>query len=335
MKYHTAFVTIPEFLVHNGRILRDAKACYTLYGKLDNKKKLALFFHGFSSNSELHTWWDKFNFNEVLESYNIICINSLGSSHGTTGPDSIDPVTQKSYLLDFPAINIQDTVNFAVAALQQLHIKHVDLAFGCSLGGMQTLDLFLRYPNISSKYISVAGTPVPYMTKLINLAQARLIDQAAVNGEKQDIVNALGASRFFFRLSCTTEEALEVLNSKRNANSSKQMLDVLEEYFVKDNLQFQTQFSPYSNSLYLKLIANFEISAIPVVASNIKRPKLVLVSMQNDFFTPEKYVNDLFDTMQQKGYNIEIMAFKTKFGHEAWIVDGERFYDFIAKCFAV
>jgi len=332
MDYRTQKITIPDFTTLCGDKLLAPEACYTMYGDFDVDKKIALIFHGFSSNSELHTWWEKFKFDRLLDTYNIICINSLGSSYGTTGPESINPITKAPYFQSFPQITIQDTVNFSVETLKTLNIEKVDIAFGCSLGGMQILDMFLRYPEVSDKFVSVAGVPVPYMTKLINLAQARLIDQAN-NGSRTALESALGHSRFFFRLFCTTEDALKILNDKRNQGNNNRDLDTLESYFVEDNLKFQTQFSPYSNSLYLKLIANFGLPEIKPLhlSNNHLQSKLLLVSIENDLFTPDKYIKSLFNIFRNKGYSVDLREFDTKYGHEAWIVDGERFYEFIEK----
>lgn len=324
----TKDVEIPVFETQCGRTLSGLNACYTIYGDLNNGKKLALFFHGFSSDSKLHTWWQKFNFAECLQSYNIICINSLGSSYGTTGPESIDPTNGSPYGSSFPDISVQDTVNFTVVVLEKLGVDQIDMVFGCSLGGMQVLDLWWRYPDIAKQFVSVAACSVPHMTQMVNLAQARLIDQAVGQG-RQMLQAALGMSRFFFRLSCTNETALAVLNQKQDKGKGRRPIERLEQYFVEDNLKFQTEFSPFSNSLYLKLIANFELEMDK--GGDYKRPSIKLVSMQDDQFTPASCVSQLATKLANLGQSVLLSQFNTKFGHEAWIVDGEQFYEFIKK----
>lgn len=327
MNYVTQNVTLPDFEVRTGEVLIKPQARYTCYGDLGNSKPRALIFHGCSSCSELHTWWEKFNFQEMLQYYNIICINSLSSSHGTTGPESLNPVTSKPYLNAFPEISIQDTVDFAVHTLTHLEINSLELVLGCSLGGMQALDMYLRYPEISKRFISVAGVPVPKMTRLTNLAQATLIDKAiSLSKSKEDIENALGASRFFFRLSCTNEQALNILDEKCHKEGE---FPTLLEYFTQDNDKFQKEFSPYSNSLILKMIANFEVSN--TLSNNKMVPDLTIVSIEDDIFTPEESVRLVHETLRKDNQKVIYRTFKTNFGHEAWIVDGKRFYEFIKE----
>lgn len=325
MNYLTQKISLPSFKVSTGEVLRNPVASYSVYGDFNSVKPRALIYHGFSSNSELHTWWDKFNFIEMSNHFNIICINSLSSSHGTTGPESENPDTQKPYFDTFPTISIQDTVDFAMHVLKHLEINHLDLIFGCSLGGMQVLDMYLRYPSMSERYISVAGVPVPYMTRLTNIAQAMLIDNAIKYGSREELEKALGISRFFFRLSCTTEQALITLNDKCTNNIISSAS--LEDYFIQDNNIFQKQFSPYSNSIILKMIANFELNGIDYPIEHT--PDLTIVSIENDSFTPEKQVKLIYDNLLKLKYNVTYKHFITDFGHEAWIVDGTKFYEFI------
>lgn len=332
MRYCTKKITIPEFNVQIGKTLKGLEACYTLYGDLSNNKKTALFFHGFSSNSELHTWWCKFHFANLLSTYNILCVNSLGSSHGTTGPESVDPLTNKQYLHNYPSISIEDMVNFTAIVLTNLGLDQVDLVFGCSLGGMQVIDMYLRYPNISSKFVSVAGVPVPYMTKLMNLAQARLIDVARQKGRKT-MLRAMGLSRSFFRLVCTTEEALDELKYKMRISNQKTSIQVLDEYFENDNMKYQNLFSPYSNSLYLKVMSNFELDDEVMERRGrvTSSPLLHLVSISNDGFTPMQSVLDVYRQLKQTRHYVKHSTFVTKYGHEAWIIDGGKFYEFAEK----
>jgi homoserine acetyltransferase len=56
INYKTIVISLSDFQINDGRKLVSPLACYTIYGDLNNNKKTALFFHGFSSSSELHTW---------------------------------------------------------------------------------------------------------------------------------------------------------------------------------------------------------------------------------------------------------------------------------------
>jgi homoserine acetyltransferase len=206
-------ITLEKFTLSNKFVFDHAVARYTLYGELANGKKLALFFHGFSSSSDLHIWWQKFPIHEILKDYNIICFNSLGSCHGSLGPETICPDTGRPYAERFPEISIVDTINFIISALKKMNIQKLDLVFGCSLGGMQALDMFIRFPMMADKFISVCGSPLPFMTNLTNAAQSNILESGIKNNLSKDTLKSyMGLARFFFRLSCTTEKALSLLD---------------------------------------------------------------------------------------------------------------------------
>ena len=136
---------------------------------------------------------------------------------------------------------------------------------------------------------------------------------------------------FFFRLMCTTEDALLQLESKLSLENYRDSSDVLQEYFIKDSVKFQSRFSPYSNSLYLKSISNFNILNLNQKDCLLKKKSsasIHIVSISSDVFTPKENIAKVFDFFQGNGSDVSCYEFDSEFGHEAWIVDGGRFYEF-------
>ncbi|EKD92361.1 MAG: hypothetical protein ACD_29C00044G0001 [uncultured bacterium] len=320
MIYKTNMILLDEFRLKSGLIFKSIPACYTMYGDVENGKKLALFFHGFSSSSEIHVWWNKFNLKDILKKYNLLCINSLGSSHGSFGPNTINSTTGKPFFETFPSITIQDLVDFTVLVCEKIKIKKVDCLFGCSLGGMQVLDMFFRYPMFSDHFISIAGSPVSWMAKINLLTQARMI--TAFYDNKNILKSMMGFTRIFFRLQCSNEKALNILQNKQ--------LNI-DDYFLEDSAAFENKFSPYSCALYLNCVAHFEVLMTLYVKQ--KNPKLRLISIQHDSLTPKILIKKIFYELKKQKRNVSYSEFKTDFGHESWIVDGEKFYEFIKTDF--
>ncbi|MDR3477529.1 MAG: alpha/beta fold hydrolase [Gammaproteobacteria bacterium] len=329
-QYKSSIVKLDQFKLSDKLVFNDAVASYTLYGDLKNGKKIALFFHGFSSDSEMHIWWKKFPLQKVIENYNILCINSLGSCHGSLGPETINPDTKLPYSTNFPDISISDTVNFIVLTLKKMNIEKIDLAFGCSMGGMQVLDMFIRFPSIADKYISVCASPLPHLTKLMNAAQSNILEDGInKNLSINDLKARMGLARFFFRISCTTENALSILHNDQTKNNPDKK-DFLEKYFIADSLNYETCFSPFSYKLYMKMLTNFELKIPDEIDSNVYENKeLLLVSINDDQFTPPESIENVYNFLRKEKINVRKNQFNTNYGHEAWILDGERFYEFI------
>ncbi|RMF15544.1 MAG: homoserine O-acetyltransferase, partial [Alphaproteobacteria bacterium] len=77
----------------------------------------------------------------------LICVNCLGGSMGSTGPQTIDPRDGRPYGPRFPSISITDMVRVQLRLLERLEISRLRLAVGGSMGGMQALELLRLAPE--------------------------------------------------------------------------------------------------------------------------------------------------------------------------------------------
>ena len=89
--------------------------------------------------------------------YFVICANVLGGCQGTTGPTSIDPLTDRSYAMRFPLVTIGDMVNAQRQLLERLGVKRV-IAIGGSIGGFQALEWATRHADIVLATAPIAAT---------------------------------------------------------------------------------------------------------------------------------------------------------------------------------
>lgn len=336
MQYQTRKIMLTEFVTQRGHVFNDVEATYTMYGSFDGKKPRALFFHGFSTSSEIHTWWTKFNFEDLVASFDIISVNSIGSCYGSIGPISKDPATGKPFFTSFPSIKLQDTTNFTVDVLKEIGLEGFDFCLGASLGGMQALDMYLRFPHMAKKFISVCGAPLPFLTRLNGVAQANLLEYGIEKQVDKDFLQYfVGLSRFFFRLSCTTEAGLEALSKKHRIDEFEHPVMALEDYFVSDAIKYRSGFNAYSYCTYLRMLADFEIDIEKIKDLEINPSRLILVDITNDRFVTKDCIATIYEKIKIRNPNVVNKSFKSLLGHEAFILEGDRFYDFIkTDCFS-
>jgi homoserine O-acetyltransferase len=86
----------------------------------------------------------------------VICVNSLGSCKGSTGPASINPETGQQYRLSFPDLSIQDIAAAGGRVLDALGIESLRVLIGASMGGMSALALMRQRPAIARHFLAIS-----------------------------------------------------------------------------------------------------------------------------------------------------------------------------------
>ncbi len=89
----------------------------------------------------------------------VVCVNSLGSCFGSSGPNSNDPATGKPYRLSFPDLSVEDIARAGFETVRSLGIERLDTVAGPSLGGMVVLAYVAQFPGAARRLMSISGTP--------------------------------------------------------------------------------------------------------------------------------------------------------------------------------
>ena len=132
------------FELENGNVLSQLTIAYHTYGKLNNDKSNVMWIcHALTANSDAEAWWPgvvgEKGFADPSK-YFIVCANIIGSCYGSTGPLTIDPVTDQSYFSSFPQVTIRDMVNAHILLRKHLGVDKIHLLMGGSMGGYQVLE---------------------------------------------------------------------------------------------------------------------------------------------------------------------------------------------------
>ncbi|WP_372633995.1 homoserine O-acetyltransferase [Fodinibius sp.] len=132
------------FVTESGYAIPEPLVAYQTWGELNNaRNNVFLVCHALTGNTAVDEWFGGlFGPGKTLdpEQQFIICINSLGSCYGTSGPTSQNPETGRPYRIDFPEITIRDMVRLQQKLLDELQITGIELVIGGSMGGMQALE---------------------------------------------------------------------------------------------------------------------------------------------------------------------------------------------------
>jgi homoserine O-acetyltransferase/O-succinyltransferase len=166
----TKTVTLESrFRMHRGGFLETPTLAYETWGELsDDRDNAILIFSGLSPSAHASSsaldpspgWWeDMIGSGLPLDSdrYFIICVNSLGSCFGSTGPASVNPLTGRIYRLDFPVLTLEDVADAAWAVVKSLGIEQLHTVVGCSMGGMSGLGFCVRHPGATRNFVSISS----------------------------------------------------------------------------------------------------------------------------------------------------------------------------------
>src|SRR5690242_3884565 len=167
------------FLLESGEQLPSVTLHYAIYGELnDARDNAVLVCHALSGSARVADWWADLFECGILDPARdcVIGTNVLGSCYGSTGPTSINPATGVAYGPDFPLITIRDMVRAQAVLLNHLGIKKLRAVMGGSIGGMQSLQWAVDFPDRVERCIGVGVAPLTAMGLALNHLQRQAIE---------------------------------------------------------------------------------------------------------------------------------------------------------------
>src|ERR1700760_4876638 len=118
-----------------GGQLHQARVSYETWGTLNPARDNAVLIftglspsaHAASSPEDPSEGWGEGMIGAGLaidtDRYFVVCVNSLGSCFGSTGPASINPATGSAYRLAFPDLSVEDIARAGYETLRRLKIE--------------------------------------------------------------------------------------------------------------------------------------------------------------------------------------------------------------------
>jgi homoserine O-acetyltransferase/O-succinyltransferase len=165
------YAALPDpFPMWRGGALHGARIAYETWGELNAAHDNAvLIFTGLSPPAHAASspadsaegWWEGMVGPGLAIDSNrffVVCLNSLGSCFGSTGPASLNPATQAPYRLEFPDLSIEDIARAGFETLRSIGIERAYALIGPSLGGMVVLAYAAQFPQGTRRVISISGT---------------------------------------------------------------------------------------------------------------------------------------------------------------------------------
>jgi homoserine O-acetyltransferase len=275
----------------------------------------------------------------------VICSNVLGGCQGSTGPGSINPQTGKAYKLDFPKLTVQDMVKAQSLLIDDFGIDRLHAVIGGSMGGMQTLQWAIDYPERLGRYIALAsGARHTAQAIAFNDTgrQAIISDPAWKQGNydpDQGPDQGLAVARMMAHITYLSDAGMESKfgRKRRSDDGSKEHFDVefeVESYLRYQGASFVSRFDANTYLYLTKALDRFDLhspESLDATLSAVKSPGLV-IGFTSDWLYPPHGNREVVEALLRLGKDATYAELAMDFGHDSFLVRAPKLYELI-HCF--
>ncbi len=356
------FVTLDgQFRMHRGGHLESPTLAYETWGKLNAAADNAiLVFSGLSPSAHASSsaddrsagWWEEMigsGFPLDSDEYFIICVNSLGSCFGSTGPAAKDPETGKAYRLSFPVLTLEDVAEAAHAVVRHLGIDKLHTVVGCSMGGMSGLAYCVRHPEAVKNFISISSATraLPFSIAVRSLQREMIRSDPKWKGGEYDPKDPpLIGQRLARKLGMITyrsaEEWEKRFGRERTTEEHKPGNPFGVEFSVESYLehhanQFTGAFDP-NCYLYLSRASDlFDLAEHGgSLAAGFKRLRIeraLVVGVMTDILFPLHQQQELAQGLSEACSDTRLVELDCIRGHDSFLVDMDAFRPVVCEFF--
>jgi len=338
------------FSLEAGGVLASPTLRYAVYGEPNAAgDNVILVAHALSGSARVADWWPRlFSEGGLLQTGGncVIGINILGSCYGSTGPGSADPLTGRPYGPHFPLVTVGDIVTLQARLLKKLNIHRLKLVMGASIGGMQALELAVRFPKLVERIVSIGAAPLGAMGLGLNHLQRQMIqlDPAWQGGHylaNQQPRKGLALARALAVCTYKSPELFEHRFARKPDRSGQDPWASLHEegqglsgerfdvagYLDYQGEQFVDRFDANSYLAITRTMDTFDPTRgypSAEAAFRLIEAEVMLVGISSDWLFPAPEVAALAASMAKAGVRCEYRELISSHGHDAFLAEPDE-----------
>jgi homoserine O-acetyltransferase len=350
------------FPMRRGGVLHGARLAYETWGELSAQHDNALLlFTGLSPSAHAASsatdpsdgWWEgMIGPGCALDTrrFHVICVNSLGSCFGSTGPASIDPATGAPYRVTFPDLSVEDIARAGRETLTSLGIARAHTIVGPSLGGMVVLAYLAQFPDGARNVVSISGTAAasPFAIALRSIQrEAILRDPDWRGGNYANEQPPETGMRIARKLGMMTYRSAAEWRQRFGREPAVRELDsedpfgpefAIQSYLEAHARRFVRAFDPNCYLYLSRAMDRFDLAEhgesveAVFVRSGIERA--LVIGVESDLLFPVDEQRALADALSRAGAETVFAPLDCLEGHDSFLIDLERFGREIAQFLA-
>jgi len=353
--YQKSWQLPSPFRFHRGGELQGAKLQYETWGVLNKDASNAiLILSGLSTDSHVCShhkgdqpgWWEfMVGPGKAIDSnrYFIVCVSSLGSCKGSTGPCSSNPKNNRPYRFDFPDLCMEDIAESNFLLCRELGINQLHALVGPSMGGMSATALLQLHPGFAKHWIQIASglASPPFSTAIRSLQREAIINDNNFNrGFYSDEDWPIDGMKFARKIGMLSYRSAAEWNERFPRSLKKAPTHPfgiefpVESYLEHHANRFIHQFDPICY-LYLSRAMDWfdayrkktRIVDNPLADINIK--SALIIGTKTDLLFPVDLQRDVHRLLQAAGFQSQLILTESIQGHDAFLVDEMVFYNYV------
>ncbi len=350
-----------EFVFYRGGRLRDVVVGYESWGRLSsNRDNVVLLFTGLSASAHASCsegdaslgWWEHLiGPGKSLDTnrFYVVCVNSLGSCFGSTGPSSISPVSGKPYGSTFPALSIEDIAKAGHHALWEQGIERPKAVLGGSMGGMSALAYAVQFPDEFDYLVTISAAcrALPF-TIAIRSIQREIIrdDPDWLNGDyplSQQPEKGMRAARKLGLMSYRAADEWRFrfdrarIDRKRRSDKAYGMEFEIESYLDYNARKFVRTFDANSYLQLSRAMDWFDLAdhggSVNAALAKIHARRILVLGVPTDTLFPIDQQEEITDGLRKAGNQVRFEAVDAAHGHDSFLIDDGSFQPILADFF--
>ena len=356
-KYHQVY---GSFNMRHGH-LESPTIVYETWGELNFQKDNGiLLFTGLSpsahaASSEVDPssgWWEQM----VGESkpidttkYFVICVNSLGSCFGSTGPTSINPETGEPYRLAFPVLTIEDIARSGHEVVKSLGLDRLHSVVGASMGGMTSIAYAILFPEIAESVVSISGSAraAPFAISLRSLQREIIQSDPIWNEGNYDVTEepvlgmrlARKLGMLTYRSAAELEQRFgrELIPEERQTGQSFGLDFEVESYLEAHANKFIGTFDANCYLYLSRAMDLFDVAdhggSVEHGLARVGASRALVIGVETDLLFPISHQKRIADGLVDGRREVIFHSLESIQGHDAFLVDMDRFRPILCDFF--